>query len=327
VYSVSIGDTFNPPTLHAYDNHGDVEVVVTENNVNIYVEGTYKVVYSATNDLGTTTYEIIVHVTESTNPELPTDLSEYYKTLEGLTGLAFKIQLQNIITTFENSTNPNYTPSYDSANNSLQDADEDLNNPNNIILIYNGASIRGAWDSGNTWNKEHVWAKSLLTFPSGGKADTKTNGPGADLHNLRAANPSINSSRGNKPFANGSGSYGSVGNGWYPGDDHIGDVARIILYMNLRWGDTLANIDDIGNLAMFLEWHYEDPVDAFEINRNNVIYDVQGNRNPFIDYPDFAYIIWGYPENYYNSSNDVSLNLLYNFEYIDFRNKEALFIN
>ena len=67
---------------------------------------------------------------------------EYYKTLEGLTGEAFRIQLQNIITTFEKSTNPNYTTTYNSANDNLQDADEDLTNPNNIILIYNGASIK-----------------------------------------------------------------------------------------------------------------------------------------------------------------------------------------
>lgn len=327
MYSVSIGDTFNPPTLHAYDNRGDVDVEILENNLNINVEGTYTITYAATNDIGTTTLTITVKVVDRVDPDLPPSVEEYYQTLEGLTGEAFKIQLQNIITTFENSSNSNYTTTYRSANSHLEEADKDLSNPNNIMLIYNGASIRGVWDGGGTWNKEHVWAKSLLTFPSGGKADTKTNGPGADLHNLRAANPSINSSRGNKPFAYGSGSYGSVGSGWYPGDDHIGDVARIILYMNLRWGDSLANINDIGNLEMFLEWHFEDPVDDFEINRNNVIYDVQGNRNPFIDNPNFVYNIWGYQGTYHNDSHDVPFNILYEYEYIDFINRESLFIS
>lgn len=253
---------------------------------------------------------------------------EYYKTLEGLTGEAFRIQLQNIITTFEKSTNPNYTTTYNSANDYLQDADEDLTNPNNIILIYNGASIKSTWDSASTWNKEHVWAKSLLKFPGGGKAETTTHGPGADLHNLRASNPSINSSRGNKAFASGSGSYGAVNGGWYPGDDHIGDVARIILYMNLRWGDSLANIDDIGNLELFLLWHALDPVDDFERNRNNVIYNAQGNRNPFIDVPEFAYVIWGYPENYSNNDlQESTLNSFSNYGYVSFIDRKSLFVN
>ena len=264
---------------------------------------------------------------DSSFPELPPDIEDYYKTLEDLTGEAFKTQLQNIITTFENSQDPNYTTTYDSANTHLQDADEDLTNPNNIILIYNGESIKSTWDSGSTWNKEHVWPKSLLTFPSGGKAETRTNGPGADLHNLRAANPSINSSRGNKEFASGSGSYGAVNGGWYPGDDHIGDVARIILYMNLRWGDSLANIDDIGDLEMFLLWHALDPVNDFERHRNNVIYDVQGNRNPFIDVPEFAYVIWGYPDNYSENLFEVASIPLLKYDYADYINRESLFIN
>lgn len=313
--------------LYAYDNYGAVDVDVYENNLNINIVGTYTIIYYATNAVGVTYYTITVNVVDTDFPDLPVDIKDYYKTLEGLTGEAFKIQLHNIITTFSNSSNPNYTTTYDSANTHLVNADKDLNNSNNIILIYNGASIKGVWDSGSTWDKEHVWAKSLLSFPSGGKAETKTNGPGADLHNLRGANPSINSSRGNKPFAEGSGNYGSVSGGWYPGDDHIGDVARIVLYMNLRWGNTLASIADIGNLELFLLWHELDPVDAFERNRNNVIYEAQGNRNPFIDYPESAYIIWGYPDNYNNDSYDIAVILIFNYEYVDFTNRKAMFIN
>ncbi|NLB84783.1 MAG: hypothetical protein GX794_01530, partial [Acholeplasmataceae bacterium] len=270
----------------------------------------YVITYSATNSLGTTYFEVTVIVREKPDGPDYTLYDGYYSLLEGLTGTALKTQLQNIITTFENSNNPNYTVSYDSANNHLQAADKDLSNPNNIILIYNGNSIKAPWDSGSTWNKEHVWAKSLLTFPGGGEAGTKTNGPGADLHNLRACNPSINSTRGNKEFAAGSGSYGSSGTGWYPGDNHIGDVARIILYMNLRWGDSLANISKIGSLNLFLQWHLADPVDAFEINRNQQIHTLQGNRNPFIDYPELVTMIWGSPNkksysNFYNEFNVI----------------------
>ena len=47
-----------------------------------------------------------------------------------------------------------------------------------------------------------------------------------------------------------------------------------------------------GLLDVLLEWHYDDPVDEFEIYRNNVIYMYQGNRNPFIDHPEYAGIIF-----------------------------------
>lgn len=114
------------------------------------------------------------------------------------------------------------------------------------------------------------------------------------MHNLRASNPNINSSRSNIVFAAGSGSYGKVTNGYYPGDDHIGDVARIILYMHVAWN---ININ-VGNLNLFLSWHQQDPVDEFEKNRNEVIYNSQKNRNPFIDHPEIADLIWGTSANH-----------------------------
>jgi endonuclease I len=111
---------------------------------------------------------------------------------------------------------------------------------------------------------------------------------------LRASTVSVNSSRGNLAFVQGSGSYGRVGSGWYPGDTHKGDVARIILYMHVRHGLSISS-GVIGDLNMFLRWHIEDPVDDFELNRNNVIYSYVNNRNPFIDHPEFAQLIWGTP--------------------------------
>lgn len=326
MYYLSVGEAFIAPELVAYDNKGSVNVTYDDSLVNVDIPGTYKVIYTATNEVGTSTYELTVVVSDGSEPSY----SAYYQTLEGLTGEAFKVQLQNIITTFSNG-NPDHTTTYSSANNSLQDADEDLTNPNNIILIYNSASIPSPWDSAATWNKEHVWAKSLLTYPTGGLANTKTNGPGADLHNLRAANPSINLSRGNKPFVDGSGSYGAVGSGWYPGDEHIGDVARIILYMNLRWGDSLANINDIGTLSLFLEWHLLDPVDDFERNRNEVIYSYQGNRNPFIDYPEFVSMIWGTTPfatyEPFTSQSTVLLADIIQDDIVMYDNRSSMYIN
>ena len=86
-----------------------------------------------------------------------------------------------------------------------------------------------------------------------------------------------------------------------------GDIARILFYMDTRYEGNISGDEpdlniieevntypnpQIGNIQTLISWHNQDPVDEFETNRNNVIYNVQNNRNPFIDYPEFANIIW-----------------------------------
>ncbi len=171
----------------------------------------------------------------------------------------------------------------------LYDADEDLSNADNVILMYSSESRSDdEWLSGSnpntpqTFNTEHVYPQSLLTEDA----------PKGDLHHLRSCDITINSNRGNKPFGTGSGSYADQGSTWYPGDEWKGDVARMMLYMNLRYNEPFA---DVGSLSLFLQWNAEDPVSNFEINRNTVITNVQGNRNPFIDNPYIATVIWGGP--------------------------------
>ena len=140
-----------------------------------------------------------------------------------------------------------------------------------------------------------------------------------DIHHLRAAEYSTNSSRGDTDFGEG-GSY------FTPRKEVRGDIARALLYMTVRYneddytsytynGKTYTDSDDldlelvnkvssksiqptgeyvIGNLEFLIKWNYEDPVDDVERKRNDVVYSIQGNRNPFIDYNDFvAYL---YPE-------------------------------
>lgn len=153
------------------------------------------------------------------------------------------------------------------------------------------------------WVREHVYAKSL------GTPNLGTEGAGADAHNLRAIDAQRNNSRGNKAFGAYPSSIPSVSINtisWYPGDEWIGDVARIIMYMHLRYpaqcdanvigtgGSTFAPYGDMPDL--FLQWNEQDPPSAFEINRNNVIAAAQGNRNPFIDNPYLASRIWNGPE-------------------------------
>lgn len=239
---------------------------VTQSEKDVTVTLTYTIKYNGqTLDTGT----ITVVVAAISNYD------GYYATINNLTGDALKQELKRII------TNGYKGYSYKNTSNIIAKSDVNPNQPNLLYLIYNSGSADAEWDNATTWNKEHVWPESKLG-----------NASNSDLHNLRAADPEVNRNRGNDPFARGSGSYKSVSGGWYPGDDHRGDVARIVLYMNTRWGLNITK-NVIGELDMFLEWHKADPVDNFERNRNNVIYEYQKNRNPYIDHPELVDAVYG----------------------------------
>jgi endonuclease I len=202
----------------------------------------------------------------------------YYSTLMGVSNENLYSILMELIQDYT------YT-SYGYARDILQESDEDPERPENVILVYSRESVRSQWDSGRTWNREHVWPQSKLP-----NEDSKD-----DVHNLRPCDPSVNSSRGNSKFSysDGSSEYGYHNTGgWYPGDEDRGDIARIVMYMSIMWE---INIDSVGNIQLFLQWHEEDPVDDFESNRNNVIFQYTNNRNPFIDHPELAYRIFGEP--------------------------------
>ena len=216
----------------------------------------------------------------------------YYSVLEGVSD-------SNVLSTLRTLLSKYTYRNYDYARNLLQDSDEDPNNSNNIILVYNRASVLSRWDSGATWNREHVWPQSLL-------ADTIQK---ADVHNLKPANPKINSTRGNNQFAAGSGSYGIVDGGFFPGEKDKGDIARIVMFMHVKYN---LNISAVGKINILLRWHEQDPVDAFESNRNDVIYSDTKNRNPFIDYPDLAYRIFGFPS-YVQAYESFIYDMYYQF--------------
>ncbi|WP_299620747.1 endonuclease [uncultured Tenacibaculum sp.] len=237
----------------------------------------------------------------------------YYSDVDlNLTGVTLKNALAvKIINTHTNALD--YTPGIWEASRAT---DVNPANSSEVLLIYGYSTTgttsrtRGINDNGGSngeWNREHVYANSL------GNPDLDaagTNGPPyADAHNLRPSDTQINSSRGNKRFATGSGNSGAVTDGWYPGDEWKGDVARIIMYMYLRYGDqckptqvgvgdSSATPDDM--IDLFLQWNAEDPVSDIERQRNTFHENTsntyaQGNRNPFIDNPRLATRIWGGP--------------------------------
>ncbi|WP_405977385.1 endonuclease I family protein [Streptomyces sp. NBC_00158] len=230
----------------------------------------------------------------------PVTVEDYYAPAAGKTGAALKTALHDIIKTQSRVT-------YDGVWNALKVTDQDPANPNNVILVYSGRSQSKSTNGGgvNDWNREHVWAKSHGDFGT-------ATGPGTDLHHLRPEDVTVNSTRGNKDFDKGGspvaeapGSF-TDGDSFEPRDAVKGDVARMLLYMAVRYdgGDGFADLEMndkvnngtaplFGRISLLKQWNQMDPPDAFEKRRNQVIYDTyQHNRNPFIDHPEWVNSIW-----------------------------------
>ncbi|MBR2381486.1 MAG: endonuclease [Clostridia bacterium] len=210
-------------------------------------------------------------------------------------------EIKNALATLMKSTHT-YISSYDDCHSKANrtDCENEEGSSNKLSLIY--TSYTATMSQWNGWNREHVWPKSL-----GGN---NTTGGGADLHHIRPSDASVNSSRGNKKYGdsnNGTAKYGSnpasgyLG-GYYnstyfePLDNVKGDVARICLYVWIRWGSSWGadSVTEVfQSVDVLLEWMLLDPVDTWELGRNEVIEDIQGNRNVFIDYPEYAWLVFG----------------------------------
>ena len=223
----------------------------------------------------------------------------YYNGTENKTGEELKNALNDII-----SGHTVYSYFYTKEIFKLSDADP--TNPANIIEIYTGRS----WPNndygtgGDQLNREHVWAKSHGNF-------NEVLPMYSDVHNLKPSDASVNNDKSNLDFDMGGTQHPEAtgcfytDSTWEPRNEDKGDVARIILYMDTRYqGENgeldLTAVDEVdtypypehGRLSTLLEWNLMDPPDEFERNRNNVIYSYQHNRNPFIDNPYFAELIW-----------------------------------
>lgn len=256
-----------------YGNSAPTNIDTTKNG--------YTFVGWYTNSLLTTAYNgesIIANTSlygkwqQNSDPN-PGSYTGYYSSLNGLNGAQLKTAL---ITLTKKGSNTGST-------NQVKQAD--VVSGNTYYNIYTG--------NGSYGNREHVVPESKLK---------SYGGPADDLHNLRSAVVSVNSSRSNYPFADyaGGGGYRLISKTWFPGDEHKGDVARIILYITTRYNIDMTKSSvqiDLGNLEMFLRWHIQDPVNNFERTRNNRIQNIQNNRNPFIDHPELAWVLYSRPSN------------------------------
>ena len=244
-----------------------------------------------------------------------TDFDNYYSDMDGINSNLYRETLHNIISSGDIKV---YT--YSQVTDELKKIDEDINNKNNILCILTGRSMsKDSFGVGGTygWNREHIWPKSHGFNSEGLAAYT-------DLHHLRAAEAYTNSTYHNDyDYGNADGGVSDAyGNTYYnkdnspygypvyePRDAAKGDIARMIMYMDIRYeGDSLSNnIDlsisstntspssgkgEIGLLETLIKWHEEDPVDDLERRRNDMVYLSQGNRNPFIDHPEYANYIY-----------------------------------
>lgn len=224
----------------------------------------------------------------------------YYNGTDGKSGEELKTALNNII-----KGHTQY--SYYFSKEIFKISDADPENPSNVIQVYTGFSHSNS-DYGNSslqLNREHVWAKSHGDF-----ADIPP--MYGDVHNLKPAAASVNQSKSNLDFDNGGEQHAIAtdcyytDSTWEARDEVKGDIARIIFYMSTRYEGNDGEMDlevvdkvntyplaEHGKLSTLLQWNLQDPPDEFERNRNNTIYTFQKNRNPFIDDPNFAALIWG----------------------------------
>lgn len=253
----------------------------------------------------------------------------YYNSIDtSLRGDDFRDKLANLITT----THTDYT-SYAGLANAYKTTDAVPNKSGYITWFYTGTEVKfsGFGGKGGQTNREHVWPKD------GGSAFSETSECGSDAHHLRPTECNLNSTRGSKSFGeveqstqnvvnqNKSASYGdgtadslcyTSGSFFYPAAGYRGATARILMYVQTRWGnkfnlqfvDGAGHSKTIGDFKTLMKWHLEELPTQEEINRNQAVYEIQGNRNPFIDHPEYAAYIYSEAGSYYANNGTTMAN-------------------
>ncbi len=268
---------------------------------------------------------LLIFAFASTFAQIPTG---YYDGTTGLTGAALKTKLKQIITNghidngynglwagYQTTDRDNIAmPGYENDNTILDLYSENPNGTDPYSYNYPSGQCGSYSNEGNCYNREHVVPQSLFS----------SNAPMvSDINFIRPTDGKVNGMRSNFPYGKvGSASFTSLngsklgtsispgysGTVFEPIDAFKGDIARMILYFVTRYESQLSGFGT-GNmlggsafpglqtweLNQLLAWHVADPVSATEISRNNASYVYQGNRNPYIDHPEYAAQIWGTP--------------------------------
>lgn len=263
----------------------------------------------------------ITAVVHSTSPFASVAATDYYTSITATGGNALLGQVHDLIT----SSHTKYA-SYAECRDLGPTTDPALSGTG-VVEFYTHETITTFSGTRGTWNREHVWAQANTGGLWG------TSGAGSDLHHIRPAEAQLNNDRGNKKYGevtNGSEAWSKTtsgansklgghmsGNTFEPLDNVKGDVARIVMYLYTHY-NTYSNVYGTTNgngsssyfgtlkftqiisasteseaISLLLEWNESDPVDQIERTRNEEAFKVQGNRNAFIDHPEYADAIWG----------------------------------
>lgn len=272
----------------------------------------------------------------------------YYDSADGLTGYTLKSELHNII---DNHTDRGYSTLWDLYETS------DVRDDGKVWDMYSDCNFEFVTDQdpgsgGNTecdkFNREHSMPKSWFNDASPMQSDPfhviptdkKVNSIRGNYAYGEVNSATYTSLNGSKLGANTVAGY--TGTVFEPADEYKGDLARGYFYMATRYEDVIsgwenhnANGDamldgsadqvfETWALEMLLSWHESDPVSQKEIDRNEAIYDFQGNRNPFIDHPEWVLCIWN---NECGSSSSPSFTVsesLTDFGDVDFGESSAI---
>ena len=270
------------------------------------------------NSSGVAIDNITASATDDEDPYSPP--AGYYSPASGLTGSALKSALKTIVAA------GHVAIPYGDTLAPLRVLDADPSNSANVLTVYSGVSVprndvyrpNVGLDSDRYWSREHVWPASFGLDPEGVSPGSTGGNAGPDypdLHNLRPELQTINFVRGNLYFDETSGTpqvpalaplCSSDSDSWEPPDALKGDLARIALYMATRYNgaEPLTSDLEIGQtpsttasrfakLTTLLLWTEADPVSQAERRRNHLVQGYQGNRNPFVDHPEFVAQIWG----------------------------------
>ena len=243
--------------------------------------------------------------------------ADYYKSIDGIKGgEPLKTALHKLI---KNHQQISYGSGTSSTWGAFYTTDAVVENGKRRVLDMYSSEVRYFGSKGSAvsgMNIEHSVAKSWW----GG---TKNNAY-CDLHHLNPSDQNANSRKSNYPLGeltsvswdNGvtyvgkANIDGSSQNAYEPCDEYKGDFARTFMYMftcyqDLTWKYTWMNYEKSAYptlkpwaVKLLLKWHKQDPVSEKEVNRNNAVSKIQGNRNPYIDYPQLADYVWGDSINY-----------------------------
>jgi endonuclease I len=250
---------------------------------------------------------LLLFVTVAAQAQGPNNSGTYYANANGKSGSALKTALSGIIS---KRSDVGYDGLYEAYKKTDTRADGYVRDwYSNATKYVHGKDNKGSYSGeGDMYNREHSVPQSWGP-------------PKSDIVHVLPTDGYVNNRRSNYPLAevgsttyqskNGYSKLGSCKTAGYsgtvfePNDEIKGDMARIYFYMvtcyessATGWGHSVFSSSKYPGfekwyLDMLMRWSKQDPVDAVEIARNNAVYEVQNNRNPFVDYPGLEEYVWG----------------------------------